>query len=330
VNPLPVSGGGTLAANLRLFLNGTQVSGGIGAQGAIFFNLAALESCAATGVVVSQGPLSAAEGTLDVVVTPDEKFAFVSNEQGIAAGATTRGNIGVVALQVDGSGNVTAGSGLVGQLATGGNAIAGMTLSPDGKRLYVTSEIAAPGTVASGGINPVLARSGCVQQPGSSTRNGLLTVIDVTAAETSVGPRAILATVDAGCSPVRMAETPDGSTLWVAARGDNRVLAFSTSALESNPDNALLGFADTGGTAPVGLALFHNAQLLAVANSNRFNTGTANATVLYVSNPSSASVLVTVPTGLFPREISVAPDDSTLYLTNFDSDTLEVISTSSK
>jgi DNA-binding beta-propeller fold protein YncE len=127
-----------------------------------------------------------------------------------------------------------------------------------------------------------------------------------------------------------MAETPDGSTLWVAARGDNRVLAFSTSALESNPDNALLGFADTGGTAPVGLALFHNAQLLAVANSNRFNTGTANATVLYVSNPSSASLLVTVPTGLFPREISVAPDDSTLYLTNFDSDTLEVISTSSK
>ena len=58
--------------------------------------------------------------------------------------------------------------------------------------------------------------------------------------------------------------------LWVAARGDNRVLAFATRTLESNPDVALLGYADTGGTAPVGLALLAGGRLLAVANSNRF------------------------------------------------------------
>jgi 6-phosphogluconolactonase (cycloisomerase 2 family) len=318
---------GAAFADLSLYPNGTGVAGGIGSPGAIFYNLAALEACSVTGFVVSQGPIAANEGTLDVVITPDGKYAFVSNEYGVASGATTQGNIGVVALQYDANGNVTTGTTLLGQIATGGNAVAGMTLSPDGARLYVTSEIAAAGTIAFGGDNPVLARTGCVQQPGSSAINGLLTVIDVSAAEASPGPGAILVNVDAGCSPVRMVETADNSTLWLAARGDNRVLAFSTAMLESDPDHALLGFADTGGTAPVGLHLFHGDELLAVANSNRFHTGTANATVLYVANPAAASVVQTVSTGLFPREFSVGADDATLYLTNYDSDTLEVIST---
>lgn len=318
---------GAAVANLNLYPNGTGVTAGIGAPGAIFYNLANLLGCSVTGFVVSQGPITPNQGTLDVVITPDGKYAFVSNEYGIAAGATTQGNIGVVALQYDASGNVTTETTLLGQISTGGTAIAGMALSPDGTRLYVTTEIAAAGTPAHGGSNPVLARTGCVQQPGSSSINGLLTVIDVAAAETLPGPSAILTTVDSGCSPVRMSETADSSTLWVATRGDNRVLAFNPALLESDPDNALLGFADSGGTAPVGLHLFHHDQLLAVANSNRFNTGVANATILYVANPASASVVQTIPSGLFPREFTVGPDDSTLYLTNYESNTLEVIST---
>ena len=234
----------------------------------------------------------------------------------------------MVSLAYDAGGDVTTGTTLLGQISTGGQAIAGMTLSPDGTRLYVTSEIAGAGSTAAGGSNPVLARTGCVQQAGGAPQvNGLLTVIDVAKAESAPGSSAILATVDAGCSPVRMAETADESTLWLTARGDNRVLAFSTGMLESDPGNALLGYAGTGGTAPVGLRLFHNDQLLAVANSNRFGTGMANATILSVAVPAAASVVQTTATGLFPREIWVGSDDATLYLTNYESDTLEVIST---
>src|SRR2546429_8867246 len=72
----------------------------------------------------------------------------------MAPGAGTNGNIGVVAIQRDSGGNFTSGTTLIGQIATGGNAIAGMMLSPDGTRLYVTSEIAAGGTVAAGGGGP--------------------------------------------------------------------------------------------------------------------------------------------------------------------------------
>ena len=330
VNALPTSllAEGAAFSELSFLPNGIDIAGGIESPGAIFYNEASLQSCTATGTVVSQGTIASDQGTQAVAVTPDGKYAFVSNEYGVVKGTTTEGNIGVVALQYDANGNVTSGSTLVGQISTGGNAIAGMILSPDGTRLYVTSEVAAASTSASGGSNPVLARTGCVQQTGgASSINGLLTVINVASAESTPGPGAILATVDAGCSPVRMAETANNSTLWVAVRGDNRVLAFSSSMLESNPNNALLGYAATGGTAPVGISLFHGDQLLAVANSNRFNTGTANATILYVANSAAANVVQTVATGLFPREVTVGSDDGTLYLTNYDSNTLEVIST---
>lgn len=75
----------------------------------------------------------------------------------------------------------------------------------------------------------------------------------------------------------------------------------------------------------MGVRLFHNDQLLAVANSNRFQTGMANATILDVASPSSASVVATISTGNFPREITVGGNGTTLYVTNFDSDTLQVI-----
>lgn len=329
VNSLPATllSEGAGSYDLGSSLGETQIEGGIGRPGAIVYNAAQLQACASAGVVVSQGPLTPDQGTLAVDVTPDGTYAFVSNEYGVAPGSATRGDIGVVKLQLDTSGNITAASTLVGEIATGGNAIAGMLLSPDGSRLYVTSEVAAFGTQASGGSNPVLSRTGCTQGGGGSQINGLLTVIDVAEAETAPGPSAVLATEDAGCSPVRMAESTDQSTLWVAARGDNRVLAFSPSMLETDPNNALLGYASSGGNSPVGIALFHNDELLAVANSARFG-GTPNLAILYVADPATAGVVQTVSTGFFPREVTVGSDDSTLYLTDFGSDAIQVIATS--
>ena len=312
--------------DLDLAPNGANVGAGIGSPGAMFWNLTSLENCGASGTVLSQGSISANEGTTEAVVTPDGKYAFVINQAGFASGATFEGNIGVVHLQTDTSGNVTGGT-LLGQIPTTGAAINGIAMSPDGTRVYVTTGVAGPSSGAAGGSNPVLAGTGCLNQTGGPERDGLLTVINVAAAEANPGTGAILASIDAGCTPVGVVESSDAGVLWVAARGDNRVLAFSPSMLESNPNNALLGYANSGGAEPLGLALFDNDQLLAVANSNRFSTGKANATILYVANPASASVLQTISTGSFPHEIRVGADDATLYLTNSDSDTLQVIAT---
>jgi hypothetical protein len=62
----------------------------------------------------------------------------------------------------------------------------------------------------------------------------------------------------------------------------------------------------------VGVRLFHDDQLLAVANSNRFHSGTANATILNVASSTAAGFVGTISTGNFPCEITVGPDGTTL------------------
>jgi hypothetical protein len=119
-------------SELSILPNGLNLAAGINTPGAAFYNLAALQTCAATPNVVSQGSIASDQGTQAIAVTPDGKYAFVSNEYGVASGAVVEGNIGVVALQYDSSGNVLPTSTLLGQISTGGQAIAGMTLSPDG------------------------------------------------------------------------------------------------------------------------------------------------------------------------------------------------------
>jgi hypothetical protein len=196
-----------------------------------------------------------------------------------------------------------------------------------------------------------------------SSQNGLLAVIDVDKATKGMGQDSIVTIIAAGCSPVRAVETQDGQYVWVAARGRNtqlplpadpdargyQVLGFNRSALVSaSPNSAFLGYGDTHGTAPVGMALFNNDTLLAVANSNRFwQTGrecrnhpppgvppcTANVAIMDVSNPAEPTVIQIVPAysnDAFPRNVTVGPDDSTLYVPNADQNQLEVITTSVK
>jgi DNA-binding beta-propeller fold protein YncE len=312
------------AHNLRLAPWGTDIGIGTG-DAAIFYKLDDIIECKknATGIAVDQG---AGAGTLDVAFTPDGQFAFVSNEYGKADGIHD-GSIGVVKIERDNGGHVAAGTHLLGMISTAGSTIAGMTISRDGKRLYVSSEVSAG--KPPGNTNPVLYDDNRCTQANKALHmgTGLLTVIDVAKATKRQDAEAIINTAAAGCSPTRIAVTRDGTTLWVTARGDNSVLAFDTAKLEMDPDKALIGHSNTGGAAPVGLALFYNEKFLAVANSNRFGDGEANATILSVADPAAISVVATISTGKFPREITVGSNDATLYLTDFDSASFQVIHT---
>lgn len=90
--PPSLLGSNTYFSNLNFFPGETDIGGGIGFPGAIFYHVADLLGCNATGFVVSQGSTTSNnEGTLAVAVTPDGKFAFVSNESGMAPGAATDG-----------------------------------------------------------------------------------------------------------------------------------------------------------------------------------------------------------------------------------------------
>ena len=398
---------------MQFFPGSPQVSvaAAIERQGAEFSRLVSLnEPCGMDGdrtIQVPQYPIlncdhcpNCAPGTFDVAVTPDGHHAFLANEYGQLPSPTPTtetggGTVGVIKVERDGSGGFTRGTKPVEPYSTiyipGGDTIPGITISHDGRYLYVTCEASHPGmnpdtlNLYRDPTNVRRTRNGVVLCPGCRhevdhrnqpfgacdnmsdgppfTQNGLLAVIDVDKATKGMGQDSIVTIVAAGCSPVRAVETEDGQYVWVAARGRNtqlplpadpdargsQVLGFNRSALVSaSPNSAFVGYGDTHGTAPVGMALFKNDTLLAVANSNRWwQTGsectgspppdvppcTANVAIMDVSNPAEPTVIQTVPAysnDAFPRNVTVGPDDSTLYVPNADQNQLEVITTTVK
>lgn len=69
------------------------------------------------------------------------------------------------------------------------------------------------------------------------------------------------------------------------------------------------------GLLAVGLALFDHDRKLLVANSNRFTNGPGSATVIDLADPAKPTILQTIKTGQFPRNITASPDGKTLLLT---------------
>ncbi len=319
---------------IKLFPNQASVGAAADALGAEFFHLTDLNTCGIDGVVnVQQPPVaSRAPGSFDLAVTPDGSYAFIANEYGQVANVNIDWSrtIGIIKIATDSGGRFTSGTRPIPKnnyiYVKGGSAIAGITISHDGKLLFVMSQIAMSGYENPTGSNNSVLVTGqtCVQDDGAQL-NGLLTVIDVDRAKAGAGQASILQTIASGCSPVRAVETANGQLIWVAARGSNRVLAFDVQKLLHVPNQALVGYGDLSriGTAPVGMTLFHHDQLLAVANSNRFTdgkSGIASVAILDVRDPSAVKTVQTIKSETlcsFPRGVTLGPDGSTLYVANY-------------
>jgi DNA-binding beta-propeller fold protein YncE len=207
-------------------------------------------------------------------------------------------------------------------------------LSPDGKVLYAVAEIVKPGFAdrLPGHDVKALRHDGCEQGGGRSMPNGMLFAFDT--AKTAAMPAgaampeirgSLAGWTDAGCSPVRVAVSADGSLVYVTSRGDDKVLVFDAAKIGRVDGNALVAAISSGGEAPVGLTLFNGGKSLLVADSNRFSGGSGNAVVIDVSNPKEAKVVQKIKTGEFPRNITASPDGKTLYMTIFLSDELMVL-----
>jgi hypothetical protein len=189
-------------------------------------------------------------------------------------------------------------------------------VSPGGRWLYATSEIAARGT---GAARPIAG-------PGGALSVGTLTVIDLRRAETDPAA-SVVATVDAGCQPVRVTTAADGTQVWVTARASDDLLCFAAARLVSDPKRALVAAVRVG-EAPVGLAAVRESSLLLVADSNRFGASGATSD-LDVVNVAAAlagrpAVVGHIRAGLFPRDMTLAPD-GTLLVSNFDSGQVEAV-----
>ena len=271
---------------------------------------------AATGspdavVGVLNGPAAAGHSAIEVTITGDDKYAFVSQEDG-SRQTGGRGTIEVFELQRPAANGTVSGT-YVGYLILD-DLVVGTALSSDGCILYATSETAP-----------------------NSTTQGTLSVIDIEKLETDPS-KALISKVTAGCGPVRVIVSRDDRVVWVTARESNALLAFDASKLISDPSAALLASVQVG-TSPVGLRFAGaNERRILTANSNRFASSDpslyGNATTgLSVVDVDAAlrgeqANLGQIPTGLFPRELALSPDGKTILVSDNGSLMIQVIDVS--
>ena len=261
---------------------------------------------------ISDGNFS---GSVYVNVTLDDKYLFVSDEN-----VETITVINLGKARAEGFNDAAK----IGKIPVGEAPIA-LTFSPDERWLYTTSEIAPksfnwPIKCKPEGQDPATAK---LQYP-----EGAIIVIDVARAKTDPA-NSVVSKVPAGCSPVRMAMTPDGQRVFVTARNSNALLAFDTNALRNDVEHARVGTVPVG-VAPVGLAVANEGTRVFVTNSNRFsNNRSARQTITVIdaakTGSGEAAILGSVPAGAFPRQFGESPDGRTLFVANYNSDELEVI-----
>jgi DNA-binding beta-propeller fold protein YncE len=221
------------------------------------------------------------------------------------------------ALAAPGCSTATAASPALGSVSAAMLPVSGspfgVAATADGRWLYATSEVASRGTGAPGA-------------QGGASSAGTLTVIDLRRAETDPAA-SVAATVDAGCQPVRVTTAADGTQVWVTARASDDLLCFAAARLVSDPKRALVAAVRVG-EAPVGLAAVRDGSLVVVADSNRFGASGATSD-LDVVNVAAAlagrpAVVGHIRAGLFPRDMTLAPD-GTLLVSNFDSGEVEAV-----
>ena len=241
-----------------------------------------------SGALLGYVPTKSVKKTsIDVAFSADGAFAFVALEYDSAVAVVDVGKLAYV-----------------GAIPIDGTAVTGVVVSPDGARLYVTTELANAFKAA----NP---------SPAPDQVVGMITVVDVPKAEATPAT-SVLGSAYVGRAPVRSALSPDGATLWVTARGSNALVELDTATLLSTTCNPVRSETAVG-PAPVGVTVLDGGKAVAVANSNRFQAPTLPQTVTFVS-ASSPVLLGQVTVGAFPRELDA--DATALFVSNFNSQSL--------
>jgi DNA-binding beta-propeller fold protein YncE len=255
----------------------------------------------------------ASAGSIYVNVTADDGFLFVSDEQ-----AAT---ITVIDLKKARSSGFAA-SAIVGKIPVGRLPIA-LTFSPDERWLYTTSEI-APANLEW----PIECKPEGAASATAAVKNpkGAIIVVDVERAKTHPAG-SIVSYVPAGCSPVRLAISPAGDRAFVTARNSNALLAFDTASLRGDASKALISTVPVG-TAPVGIEVV-NKQVF-VTNSDRFGARrNARQTLTVIDtariDQGAGAIQGMIQAGGFPRGFGVSPDGRTLFVSNFNSNEIQII-----
>jgi len=263
----------------------------VNGSGAYVIDAIKAEAGAGSGAVL--GTLSGPAGNTanEVLASSDGKFAFITFQND--------GDVAVFNLQqaITGGFGKSGYKGLV-QLGPGADP-QGMAESPSGQWLYVTGE----------------------------SQDGRLYVVDMAKAETDP-QHAVRSSAAAGCGAARVIVSASGSDVWVTDRDSNALVAFSASALTSDPSRALIAKVGVGET-PLGLSFVNGGSAILVADANLHKVGGADNLALISTQMAlqgkKAALQGFISTGRVPRELAAEPGGRTLLSTDYGSGQLQAI-----
>ena len=262
-------------------------------SGAYVISVKKAEADAGRGAVL--GTITSPNGSqsVEVSISPDDRYAFITLQNSA--------DMAVFDLQkafAHGFGQ----SGFVGFVPNLPSPV-GIAQSPDGRWLYVTSEIQA----------------------------GRLYMISTHLAETNPG-RAVQGSVLVGAGPARVLVSPDGGVVWVTDRDSNALVALAADKLLRDPSHSIIARVSVGEN-PIGLAFVKDGKEIVVADANLiFVHGADNLAVIDTHKAlrqAGGALLGFIPTGVTPRELAVEPGGRTLLATDNYSGQLQAVDVAS-
>lgn len=133
----------------------------------------------------------------------------------------------------------------------------------------------------------------------------------------NIETREVLDVFRAGCTPVRVDMA--GTVAFTTARGRDKVNVLDVGI---NKQQKLFSFKTS--PAPVGVKLAMGGRYLVVAASNRFDTKSKQGAI-DIFDVQARKKVKTLSAGEFPREVAVSPDGNVAVVTNFASNSFDVL-----
>jgi serine/threonine-protein kinase len=236
----------------------------------------------ATSPVVGELKAPSGDGAVGVIVSPDDKFAFVTLQ------GTRHMAVFNLAKALS---NGFAASSFVGFVPLGVQPV-GVNLSADKQWLYVTSFQGKPGPEPAPGTLSIIGLKEAEQHPATSVKH----------------------VVAAGCSPARI--TTDDTDVWVTARDSNAVLGYSAAKLIDDPQHALVAIVKVG-PGPIGITFTPGGKELIVAQSNQATKSDGDLGVISVTKALAGdpALIGVVAAKGQPRQLTVADKGQSILVT---------------
>ncbi|MEU7092844.1 beta-propeller fold lactonase family protein [Kitasatospora aureofaciens] len=240
---------------------------------------------------------------------------------------------------------------------------AGLALTPDGARAYVTSQSSGTVSVLDTASKVVTGSftagtgSYAVAVSPDGQRAYLTHHLDNTVSVVDTASNTVTATVPVGAQPWGLVLSPDGKRAYVSNAGAGTVSVLDTSSgtvtatvpvgaephgLAVSPDGKRLYVAASGAkavnvvdtvssTVSATVQVGHSAFGLALSpDGSRLWVADGDDTTAAVLDTGANTLLGTVTVGNGPYAVSLAPDGSTAYVSNYGDNTLSVIDAASR